>query len=135
MPLFLGSVFGLLGLFILFLLYDLASPVYRVELWWFARATSEQSWEKFCSEVKYLTVGKQGYPLWYQENEVSQTQCEQGNAIISQPVREMEKECFNLAECDPNGRFMQLMWQIEQKKPPPVRRAANGVIELTDVAD
>lgn len=102
----------------LFFLYGFVNPIYRTELWWFARATSDQSWEKFCGEVKLLTVGKQGHTLWYEENEVPQAECEQGAAIVSQPVREMEKECpigadFT-AECDPNGRFMKLMWQIEQ---------------------
>lgn len=108
----LAAVLGLMGLGAAI---AVVNPSYDSRFYWFADATSESSWTKFCAHSRTFSVG--GMLVWVSDQKVPDSECEEG-AIITQPVAELTAECPDGNDCDPDGRFMKLMWDLQQKTAP-----------------
>jgi len=113
MKLFYWSAGGLLGLLGLVWVVALIQPRYESHLWWFAVATSESSWMKYCGETQHLLIGEQGYPFIYRGLVVPRAECGK-DAIVSQPVELLNEECpltgHVATNCD-SDRILSVMWQ------------------------
>ena len=114
--LFLFSLLGIAGVMGLIWAIAFATPRHQTGFYLVARATSPASWEEFCVKVSVFSL--RSVVVWADEEMATMSDCEQGPTIITQPVRELRKECPSGENCAPDGRFMQLGWDYEQKTAP-----------------
>lgn len=110
---------GIFALIVAIFLIDVAKVRYQEDLFWFAHATSESSWVKYCGKTKALLIANSS--VWYSEQPQPPEVCEQGNAFVTQPVKYISAECpitagYEATGCDPNGIRMQTSWRISQQQ-------------------
>lgn len=88
-------------------------PEYRDTYGLFAVTPNETTWAEQCIRMQVATT--KTAIIWHHEALVDMSKCDRPDVWVTQPVRELRKECPEKKGC--TGKFQKLLWSTKNRPP------------------